>query len=88
MIIFLADMLTKAHLLSPNNYVRIHNFLRTDGLTDRGAYTASQKLRKNNKLASAECSIIERQHAEMKDMPAQIRPQKKEPTGEYPSVPH
>lgn len=87
MIILLADMLTKSHLLLPNNYVRIHNFLRTDGLTDCRAYTAAQKLRKNNKLASAAFSIIERQHAEMKDMLVQIRPQKKEPTGEYPSVP-
>lgn len=84
MIILLADMLTKAHLLSPNNYVRIHNFLRTDGLTDRRAYTTVQKLRKNNKLASAEFSITECQHAGMKDMPVQIRLQKKEPTGEYP----
>ena len=88
MIILLTDMLTKAPLLSPNNYVRIHNFLRTDDLTDRGAYTASQKLRKNNRLASAKFSITELQHAGMKDMPVQIRPRKKEPTGEYPSGPH
>ena len=84
MIILLADMLTKAHPLSRNNYVRIHNFLRTGDLTDRRAYAAAQKLRKNNRLASPEFSIIERQHAGMKDMPVQITPRKKEPTGKYP----
>ena len=79
-----ARMLAETHFLSPDNCARLYNLLRTEDPTDCGAYAASQKLRKNNKLASVEFSIIECQHAGMKDMLTQITLRKKEPRGEYP----